>query len=107
VSQLKLQLPSYRDERSPNNPRNGSARASRTHPENIILDYPAPAGSTKTIITAATAFKSECMEENSLELHGEGQFVGMLRLALIPAFAGTRDAQHDKPEIFRQTETRR
>jgi len=30
------------------------------------------------------------MEVNSLKLHGKGQFFGMLRLALIPAIAGTR-----------------
>jgi hypothetical protein len=32
------------------------------------------------------------MEENSLKLHGKGQILGMLRLALIPAIAGTRAA---------------
>ena len=32
----------------------------------------------------------KCMEENSLKLHGKGQIFGMLRLALIPAIAGTR-----------------
>jgi hypothetical protein len=32
------------------------------------------------------------MEENPLKLHGKGQILGMLRLALIPAIAGTRAA---------------
>jgi hypothetical protein len=36
----------------------------------------------------ATAFKTKCMEENSLKLHGKGQTFGMLRLALIPASPG-------------------
>ena len=32
------------------------------------------------------------MEENSPKLHGKGQIFGMLRLALIPGFTGTRAA---------------
>jgi hypothetical protein len=45
------------------------------------------------------------MEENSLKLHGKGEIVGMLRLALIPASRNSRGAQHDKSETFGQTET--
>ena len=32
------------------------------------------------------------MKENALTLHGKGQILEMLRLALIPAIAGTRAA---------------
>ena len=60
------------------------------------------------------------MEDNSLRLHGKGHFLGMLRLALIPASrpssrkggairgpvrGDSHGAQHDKSEIFRQNET--
>jgi len=34
--------------------------------------------------------RQKCMEVNSLKRHGKGQLFGMLRLALIPAIAGTR-----------------
>jgi hypothetical protein len=74
-----------------NNPakreREGESNPSRA----CLLDNAAPGSSTETAsFSAATAFKTKCMEENSLKLHGKGQTFGMLRLALIPASPGTR-----------------
>jgi hypothetical protein len=69
--------------------RSGSARASRIHPENVSLTMAHQGVLPKQRhLLPQQSSRQKCMEENSLKLHGKGQILGMLRLALIPASPG-------------------
>ena len=61
------------------------------HPENVSLTIPRQGVLPRQRhLLPQQLSMQKCMEENSLKLHGKGQIFGMLRLALIPAIAGTR-----------------
>src|SRR3954471_21921135 len=104
VSVRKLQLAPCHGERSPNDPRSESARASpgsptspvlallgweSNHPEKVSLAIPRPGVLPRQRHLHNSLQRKKCMEENSLKPHGKGQIVGMLRLCARPA-SGTR-----------------
>jgi len=85
--------------------REAGARGRVEPSRECLLDHAAPGRSTETApFTAATASRQNAWKRTPWSSMAKDKFSGCFDSALVPQ-ADSRAAQHDKSEIFRQTET--